>query len=49
MERAGTPSVGLIGTFDIANYGDQLIPAITELELRRRVPDIEIRRYAPFG
>ena len=43
------PTVGLIGTFDIANYGDLLLPDITERELVARIPDLEVRRLAPFG
>lgn len=45
----GPPSVALLGTFDIANYGDVILPAVTEHELRVRIPDIEIVRYSPLG
>ncbi len=43
------PVVGLLGTFDIANFGDLLLPAVAERELVRRMPDLITRRFAPFG
>lgn len=45
----GRPVVGLLGTFDIANFGDLLLPAVAEHELLRRMPDLVVRRFAPFG
>lgn len=38
-----------MGTFDLANYGDLLLPEITERELIERIPDVQIRRLAPYG
>ncbi len=43
------PSIGILGTFDVANFGDQLFPLIAERELRERLPDVEIRTYSPWG
>ena len=48
-DRRGAPAIGLIGTFDIANYGDLLLPEVTERELVARIPDLVVRRLAPFG
>lgn len=41
--------VGLMGTFDLANYGDLLFPRIAQLELAARVPNAEFRWLAPYG
>jgi polysaccharide pyruvyl transferase WcaK-like protein len=41
--------IGVWGTFDVDNYGDHLFPRIAALELRRRLPDAEVRAYSPFG
>lgn len=49
VDDAARRRVGLIGTFDLANYGDLLLPAITERELLRRRPDLVIRRMSPYG
>ncbi|MDP2291982.1 MAG: polysaccharide pyruvyl transferase family protein [Actinomycetota bacterium] len=43
------PVVGLLGTFDLANFGDLLLPAVAEHELLRRMPDLVVRRFSPFG
>lgn len=43
------PVVGLLGTFDLANFGDLLLPAVAEHELIRRMPDLIVRRFSPFG
>lgn len=43
------PVVRLLGTFDVANYGDLLLPAVTERELARRIPDLLVHRMSPFG
>jgi polysaccharide pyruvyl transferase WcaK-like protein len=45
----GYPRVGVWGTFDVANYGDLLFPRIFEFEMQRRVPDAEVRSFAPLG
>lgn len=47
MERS--LRVGVWGTFDVANYGDLLFPRIFELEIRRRLPEAEVRSFAPLG
>lgn len=46
---ASTCIVGLAGTFDVASYGDQLLPRLAERELGARLPLAEFRRFAPFG
>lgn len=38
--------VGLVGTFDVANYGDLLFPYLAQHELARRVDDLELRLYS---
>ncbi|MBK9969677.1 MAG: hypothetical protein IPP16_02690 [Acidimicrobiaceae bacterium] len=46
---ASTCIVGLAGTFDVASYGDQLLPRLAERELGARLPLAEFRRFAPSG
>jgi polysaccharide pyruvyl transferase WcaK-like protein len=41
--------VGLLGAFDIASYGDLLMPRIAARELAARLPHVEFRVLAPFG
>jgi lipopolysaccharide transport system ATP-binding protein len=48
LEPAGT-RVGLWGTFDLENFGDHLFPLITTHELERRLGDVDIHLYSPFG
>lgn len=43
------PRVDLWGGFDVENYGDALFPRIFELELKRRLPDAQIRFHSPLG
>jgi lipopolysaccharide transport system ATP-binding protein len=38
--------VGLVGTFDVENYGDLLFPLIAEAELKERLGEIEIRCFS---
>lgn len=38
--------VGMVGTFDVANFGDLLFPLVARAELRRRLGDVEIRPYS---
>ncbi len=38
--------VGIVGTFDVANYGDLLFPYLAEHELRARLGDVALRRYS---
>ncbi len=45
----GFPRVAIWGTFDVANYGDLLFPRVFEHEMRRRLPDADIRSFAPLG
>jgi GT2 family glycosyltransferase/spore maturation protein CgeB len=45
--RASTsPIVGIVGTFDVANFGDLLFPELAAFELERRLGPIEMRRYS---
>ncbi len=37
--------VGMVGTFDVANFGDLLFPLVARAELRRRLGDVEIHPY----
>ena len=37
----------MVGTFDVANFGDLLFPEIAERELERRLGPVDLRRYAP--
>jgi len=41
--------VAVWGTFDLANFGDLLFPRIFEHELRRRLPSVDVRAFAPLG
>ena len=49
--RRGTaarrPVIGMVGTFDVANFGDLLFPEIAKAELERRLGPVDLRRYAP--
>jgi len=47
--KRDAPRVGLWGTFDVENFGDLLFPRIFELELRRRIPNADIRFFSPLG
>lgn len=38
-----------IGTFDVENYGDLLFPCILEIQLKKRLPEIEIFLFSPNG
>jgi hypothetical protein len=43
MASAGRPfRVGIVGTFDVENYGDLLFPLIAERELSQRLGDVEM-------
>ena len=48
-ETARGPRVAVWGTFDVANFGDLLFPRIFEHELRRRLPSVDVRAFAPLG
>jgi lipopolysaccharide transport system ATP-binding protein len=41
-----TPRIGIVGTFDVANYGDLLFPLLAEHELRERLGELELVRYS---
>ena len=38
--------VGIVGTFDVANYGDLLFPVLAEHELADRLGDVRLTRYS---
>ncbi len=44
-----TVRVGLVGTFDVANYGDLLFPMVAQRELSGRRPDVEFVWFGPLG
>ena len=39
--------VGIVGTFDVENYGDLLFPLMAEAALGRRIESIEVVPYSP--
>ena len=45
----GSPRIGLWGTFDVESLGDALYARIARAELARRLPEAEIRTFAPLG
>lgn len=42
-------NVGIVGTFDVENYGDLLFPLIAEAELRRRLGDVRVRPFSYYS
>ncbi len=42
----GLVEIGIVGTFDVANYGDLLFPLIAERELRERLGDVVLHRFS---
>jgi len=38
--------IGMVGTFDVANFGDQLFPLVARQQLERRLGPVEIRPYS---
>ena len=40
------PRIGIVGTFDLENYGDLLFPILAEFELRERFGDVELRPFS---
>jgi hypothetical protein len=44
-----TPSLAVLGFFDVPSFGDLLIPRIVQSEVVRRCPLAAIRAYAPLG
>ncbi len=54
MERIGSderpgPRIGVWGTFDLADYGDLLVPRIFAREILRRLPLATVRAFSPLG
>jgi len=47
--RGGRPSVGVWGTFDVAELRAVLYPRLVEQELRRRLSAVDVVTFAPFG
>jgi lipopolysaccharide transport system ATP-binding protein len=39
--------LGIVGTFDVENFGDLLFPLIAEAELKQRLKQTDLRIYAP--
>lgn len=44
--RTQPPKVGIVGTFDLENYGDLLFPLLAEEALTERLGEVEVRAYA---
>jgi GT2 family glycosyltransferase len=44
-----TVRVGLLGTFEVDNYGDLLFPLVAQTELARRRPDVDFVWLGPVG
>ncbi|MEA2489203.1 MAG: lipopolysaccharide transport system ATP-binding protein, partial [Acidobacteriota bacterium] len=38
--------IGIVGTFDVENYGDLLFPLIAEAELRERLGSVTLHRFS---
>lgn len=38
--------IGIVGTFDVRNYGDLLFPLIAEAELRQRLGAVKLHRFS---
>jgi polysaccharide pyruvyl transferase WcaK-like protein len=43
------PRIGLWGRFDVASFGDLIVPRVFENEMRRRLPRMDVQTYAPLG
>lgn len=41
-------TIGLIGTYDVDNYGDCLFPEVYRDQILKRQPDAELTLYSPF-
>lgn len=48
-DATATPSVAIVGTFDVENYGDLLFPLIADAELRRRCTSIDLVPFSVNG
>ena len=40
------PAIGIVGTFDVQNFGDLLFPLLAERELRERLGDVTVTAYS---
>ena len=40
-------AAGIVGTYDVTNYGDLLFPLIAQAELDRRIPGLRLDIYSP--
>lgn len=47
-ERLAPRKIGCVGTFDVANYGDCLFPAVYMHLLKERIPALEFSFYSPL-
>jgi hypothetical protein len=43
------PRIGVWGRFDSSGFADRVQPWILEREIRRRLPEADLRTYAPLG
>jgi hypothetical protein len=41
--------IGVLGTFDVDNYGDHLFPRVAAHEFARRLPEADVTPYSPYG
>ena len=41
--------IGVLGTFDVDNYGDHLFPRVAAHEFGRRLPEAVVTAYSPYG
>jgi hypothetical protein len=42
-------NIGIVGTFDVENYGDLLFPLIAEAELRRRLGEVRVLAFSYYS
>src|SRR3954468_6429068 len=40
------PAIGIVGTFDVQNFGDLLFPLLAEYELRERLGEVTVTAYS---
>jgi lipopolysaccharide transport system ATP-binding protein len=40
------PAIGIVGTFDVLNFGDLLFPLLAERELRERLGEVTVTAYS---
>jgi hypothetical protein len=41
--------VGIVGSFDVENYGDLLFPVMAQAALERRLESVEVVPFSPNG